>query len=220
MSADIPLHKLQNAHIRLLFTDLGQPVPSESSCRAHVDKLAAEQMIRLKERLQNKNVFVVIGESEVSGSRYLNILIGDTKMPEIVYVLDCSVVETVNQQVVIAKIDDALKKVDIQRNNFVLLLSDAARYMTASTATLKIMYPQLFHITCVARLLHNCAEKVRSHFQEVDNLVATVKAVTIKNRNRCNMFGEIGTPPQPVLTRWGTWLNAVEYYAKNFLEVR
>ena len=104
--------------------------------------------------------------------------------------------ETVNQQVVTVKIDDALKKLDIQRHNFVLLLSDAARYMTACTAALKLLYPRLFHVTCMAHLLHNCAEKVRSHFQQVDNLIAKVKVVTVKNKNQCNKFNEIGTPPQ------------------------
>ena len=40
------------------------------------------------------------------------------------------------------------------------------------------------------------------------------------HKNRHNKFNEIGTPPQPVLTRWGTWLNAAEYYAKNLVKVR
>ena len=92
--------------------------------------------------------------------------------------------------------------------------------MTACTAALKLLHPRLFHVTFMAHLLHNCAEKVRSHFQQVDNLTAKVKAVTVKNKNRCNKFNEIDTPPQPVLTRWGTWLNAAEYYAKNLVKVR
>ena len=92
--------------------------------------------------------------------------------------------------------------------------------MTACIATLKLLYPRLFHVTCMAHLLRNCAEKVRSHFQQVDNLIAKVKVVTVKNKNRHNKFNKIGTPPQPVLTRWGTWLNAAEYYAKNLVKVR
>ena len=193
-------------------------MPSESSCREHVDKLDEKQP--LKERLHNKNTFLVADESEINGSKYPNILIGDTAVPETTYVLDCSIVETVNQQVETMKIDDALKKLDIQRHNFLLLLSDAARYMTACTAALKLLYPPLFHVTCMAHLLHNCAEKVRSHFQQVDNLIAKVKVVTVKNKNWRNKFNEIGTPPQPVLTRWCTWLNAAEYYAKNLVKVR
>ena len=42
----------------------------------------------------------------------------------------------------------------------------------------------------------------------------------MKNKNQRNKFNEIDTPPQPVLTRWCTWLNAAEYYAKNLVKVR
>ena len=159
LTADISLFKLQHPQIPQLFIHLGQPVPSESSCREHVDKLAVDEKQRLKERLHNKNTFLVVDESEINGSKYLNILIGDTAVLVTTYVLDCSIVETVNQQVVTVKINDALKKLDIQRHNCVLL-SDAARYMTACTTALKLLYPRLFHITCMAHLLHNCAENV------------------------------------------------------------
>ena len=54
LTADIPLFKLQHPQIRQLFTHLGQPVPSESSCREHVDKLAVDEKQRLKERLHNQ----------------------------------------------------------------------------------------------------------------------------------------------------------------------
>ena len=63
-------------------------------------------------------------------------------------------------------------------------------------------------MTCVAHLLHNCAMKIKSHFEDVDQLIAKVKAVTIKNITRQAKFFSIGYPPQPVPTRWGSWLNA------------
>ena len=99
LAADIQVFKLQHPQIRQLFTHLGQPVPSESSCREHVDKLAVDVIQRLKEHLHNKNTFLVVDESEINGSKYLNILIGDTAVPETTCVLDCNVdciVETVN----------------------------------------------------------------------------------------------------------------------------
>ena len=106
-------------------------------------------------------------------------------------------------------------ELDIPRENFVLLLSDAASYMTACTAALKVLYPYRFHVTCTAHMLHNCVEKVRSYFTEVDNLVARVKAATVKNKTRRSLFKDIGSSPEPVVTRWGTWLEAAEYYADN-----
>ena len=66
-------------------------------------------------------------------------------------------VETVSQNILCAKIDDCIQNLDIPREN--LLLSDAASYMTAGTVALKVLYPYLFHVTCTAHMLHNCAEK-------------------------------------------------------------
>ena len=73
--------------------------------------------------------------------------------------------------------------------------------MIAAGITLKSLYPELFHLTCVAYLLHNCAMKIISHFGDVDQLIAKVKAVTIKNKTRHAKFSAIGYPPQPVPTR-------------------
>ena len=84
----------------------------------------------------------------------------------------------------------------------------------------KIPYPKLFQETCVAHLLHNCATKIKSHFEDKDQLIAKVKAVTIKNRTRQAKFSATGYPPQPVPAKWGSWLNAALYYAKTLLEVK
>ena len=129
-------------------------------------------------------------------------------------------VTTVNQTVIAGKIDDVVRKLEVPREKFVLLLSDGASYMTASTTALKVMFPNLFHVTCTAHLLHNCAERVRANFKDVDEVIARVKAVTVKNKTRKSKFDEIGRPPEPVVTRWGSWLNAAFYFAENFPKVR
>ena len=62
--------------------------------------------------------------------------------------------------------------------------------------------------------------KIKSHFEDVDQLIAKVKAVTIKNKTKQAKFFAIGYPPQPVSTRWKSWLNAASYHAKNLPEVK
>ena len=62
--------------------------------------------------------------------------------------------------------------------------------------------------------------KVRANYPAVDELVARVKAVTIKNRSRRVFFTSIGQPTQPVVTRWGSLLTAAFYYSRNLPEVR
>ena len=113
-----------------------------------------------------------------------------------------------------------LEILGMNRSFFCLLLSDTTKYMIAAGITLKSLYPKLFHVTCIAHLLHNSAMKIQSHFENVDQLIAKVKTVTIKNKSRLAKFSAIGYPSQPVPTRWVSWLNAALYYAKNLPEVK
>ena len=59
---------------------------------------------------------------------------------------------------------------------------------------LQQLYPFLSHVACVAHLLHNCAEKVRAYFDDVDRLISSVKAATEKNASRRNLFSNVGLP--------------------------
>ena len=56
--------------------------------------------------------------------------------------------------------------------------------MSLAGKTLKELYLSLMHVTCVARLLHNCAVHVRAHLKNIDEIIATIKAATIKNKDR------------------------------------
>lgn len=171
--------------------------------------------------MKDKQLFMVVDESEISGTQYINILIGSIESPSVTYVYDCvSWTASADSQFIIRIIDDTIRSLGADRQNFCLLLSDAARYMTAAGRTLKVLYPQLFHVTCISHLVHNCALKVKTKYDKVDELIARVKAVTVKNRTRLSRFDNIGRPPCPVVTRWGSWLNAALYYADNLPTVK
>ena len=61
--------------------------------------------------------------------------------------------------------------------------------------------------------------KIKSHFEDVDQLIAKVKPVKT-NKTRQAKFSAIGYPSQPVPTKWGSWLNVALYYAKTLPEVK
>ena len=46
-------------------------------------------------------------------------------------------------------------------------------------------------------------------------IMATIKAVTIKNKDRKKNFHDAGLPfpPELVITRWATWFTAALYYS-------
>ncbi|KAL4097517.1 hypothetical protein QTP88_022289 [Uroleucon formosanum] len=67
---------------------------------------------------------------------------------------------------------------------------------------------------------HRVAEEVRSYFNIIDQLISSVKKAFLKAPTRSRIFKneapDIPMPPQPILTRWGTWLDAANYYCENY----
>ena len=112
-----------------------------------------------------------------------------------------------NSNSIAQAVDDAVRSLEIKRNSTWILLSDALKGMAAADAILKTLHPKLFHVACVAYyLLHNCAIKVKSHIEDVDQLIVKVKLAIVMNKIKQAKFATIGWPPQHVVTRWESWL--------------
>ena len=164
-------------------------------------------------------------EAEIAKQKYISVLVGSLDATNQTFLVDCHPLDSgsnVNGSIILHTVDDVLRQLETKRENFSLFLTDAARYMSLAGKTLKELYSSLMHVTCVAHLLHNCAMHVRAHFKNIDEIIATIKAATIKNKDRKKNFHDAGlpSPPDPVITRWATWLRAALYHSENLLAVR
>ena len=65
-----------------LFYSIGNPIPSETTCRRRINDLGDEELERIKSLLTG-DVFMVIDDSELRGLRYLNILVGSMDHPQV-----------------------------------------------------------------------------------------------------------------------------------------
>ena len=94
--------------------------------------------------------------------------------------------------------------------------------MRLAGKTLKKLYLSLMHVICVAHLLHNCAIRVHAHFKNIDEVIATIKATTIKNKDRKKDFHDAGlpSPPDLIIAKWAAWLRAALNYSENLSAVR
>ena len=225
LAADIPLHKLNHPFLKSLFARMGKVLPSETAARACVAKLASQKEEQVQELLRDKKIFLIVDEAEVAKEKYISVLVGSLDAPNQTFLVNCHPFDSgrnVNGSIILHTVDDMLRQLEIKRENFSLFLTDAARYMSSAGKTLKELYPSLMHVTCVAHLLHNCAMCVRAHFRNIDEIIATIKAATIKNKDRKKDFHDAGlpSPPDPVITRWATWLRAALYYGENLPAVR
>lgn len=69
-----------------------------------------------------------------------------------------------------------------------LVVSDAARYMVKAISSMHSELPNMFHVTCLARLLHNCAMRIKAIFEKVDKCISVIKAILVKNRTNAYLF--------------------------------
>lgn len=153
-----------------------------------------------------------------------NVVIGtmDYDQPSKVYLLTSECLEKVNHSTIAQLFTTSLSILwpeGIKHESVLLFVSDAAPYMTKAGKALKVLFPEMVHLKCLAHALHRVAEEVRSLFPDVDQLISNGKKIFLKSPSRIQIFKDLvpdlALPPQPVLTRWGTWISAAIYYANN-----
>ena len=92
--------------------------------------------------------------------------------------------------------------------------------MINAGAALKVLYPRMIHLTCLAHGINRVAEIIREENDTLDQFISNSKKVFLKSPKRVRQFvtlcPSIPLPLQPIITRWGTWLKAVEYQSQHF----
>lgn len=73
----------------------------------------------------------------------------------------------------------------------------------------------------MAHALHDVCEETRSHYQDVDQFIGSMKKTFLNYPKRTAIFNEKCPEfPNPITTRCGTWIKAVQYYCKYFNELK
>jgi hypothetical protein len=230
IAADIPLNKLQHPVLREIlekYTKL--PIPDESTVRKnYLPKVYLETINKIRKEIGEHAIWVTIDETTDSTGRYVaNVIVGtlnDDPSPSFLLTSEC--LEKTNNTTIAKTFNDSMMLLwpgGIQYDKVHLMISDAAPYMVKAGKGLKLLYSKMIHLTCLAHGVHRVAEIVRGLFPNVNGIISNVKKVFVKAPNRVSLFRQLAPglhlPPQPILTRWGTWLDAACYYADNFQKI-
>lgn len=228
LSANIPFNKLKNKVLsNFLEKHTDKKMPDESTLRKnYVDKCFNETINSIRKYVENKKIWVSIDEtSDVEGRYVANVIVGTLEIsePGKSFLLNCEVLEKANNSTITKLFDRSMGIIwpnGVKHDNVLLFVSDAAPYMVKAGKNIKALYSKMEHVTCLAHGLHRVAEEVREHFPKVDALISNVKKIFLKAPSRVLKFKCMGPtiplPPQPILTRWGTWLEASVYYCEYF----
>lgn len=175
-------------------------------------------------------IWVSIDETtDVDGRYVANVIVGTLKEdgPGEIFLLTCEVLQRTNHTSIAVLFDDSLNILwpnGVKREKVLLFITDAAPYMMKAAKGLKMLYPKMIHVTCLAHALHRVAEEIRTNYPEVDKLISNGKKAFKKSPLCVQAFKDaapsLPLPPQPALTRWGTWIEAAVYYCNNYDTVK
>ena len=227
IKAGIPFWKLENQFLRsFLEKYTNQTIPNESTLRKnYVDVIYNSTMQKITKDVGDNNIWISIDETYDTMGRFVaNVVIGilDIEAPK-QFLIACKKLEKTNSSTIAQLFTSSLSLLwsqGVPHEKVLLFVTDAAPYMKKAATALKVIFPKMLHITCLAHSLHRISEYIRGLFPNVDKLVSNGKKIFLKAPSRCHLLKEIAPdlslPPQPVVTRWGSWISAVLYYASNF----
>jgi hypothetical protein len=113
-----------------------------------------------------------------------------------------------------------LWKDEVKWDRILLFVTDTALYMLKAAKGLKMLYPRMVHLTCLAHGFHRVAEEIRGNYPDVDSLISNIKKIFLEVPLRVETFKQeapsLSLPPKLALTCWGTWLDAAMYYYQNY----
>lgn len=228
LASNIPLYKLSNPTFRHFLQKycLNQNVPDESTLRKnYIPTIYQHVLDEIRNDLHDCMIWISADETTDSCGRYIaNLIIGKLELePSSSYLVSCKELEKTNHSTIARFVNEGIRKIfpdpSVDERVYIFL-SDAAPYMIKAAKALQVFYPNLIHVTCFAHGVHRLAEEVRCMFGNVNNLISSTKKVFLKSPARIKAYKEklpsVPLPPEPVVTRWGTWLEAVVFYNQHF----
>lgn len=232
VACNIPFHHLNNEICRKFLKKYctNQIIPEESTIRKnYLSAIYEEVLSEIRADLSNNLLWISADETTDSCGRYMaNLIVGKlSKDPSTPHLVACKVLEKTNHSTIARFINDSIRSLfsdSSMDEKICVFVSDAAPYMVKAGQALKVFYPKLLHFTCLAHGLHRVAEEIRKEFGIVNKLISSTKKVFLKAPSRVQAYKErlpnLALPPEPILTRWGTWLKAVLFYAENFEAIK
>ena len=134
------------------------------------------------------------------------------------YLGNIGFLEKTNSTTVSRFVLESLSLLSINYDNVLACITDGVAYMTKAVESLQVQLQKMIHINCLANNLNRVAEKVVELYPELNEIISLGEQVFLKAplRREKLLTKNLSLSPEPVITRWGTWLEATDYYLKNY----
>ena len=228
----IPFHKINDPLFKNFIEKFTQfKCPEESNLRKYVlPSIYDKKIEEIKNELKDDYIWLSVDETtDTMGRHVCNVLVGplNKNKPNKSYLLNTEFIPKTNNMTILLSIMTALNILwpeGIKYDKLLLFLTDAATYMKLTAEKLKEIFPKVLHLTCLCHGLNNVCDFIAKKHPKVNKLISLGKAVFVKCDSRKELFGAscigLPIPPNPIRTRWSSWLLAVEYYDKYYIKFK
>lgn len=125
------------------------------------------------------------------------------------HLIACKELEKVDYSNVARFINDSLHNFwphnDTSCEKVLVFISVGTPYMTKASASLKVLYPNLIHVICLAHTLHRVDEQIRENYEPVNKIVSCLKKIFFKTPMLVKVYNEmclnLSLPSEPVQTK-------------------
>lgn len=225
VEADIPIEKAPKLAVFLQkYCKQGGSLPAPSHLRSdYLPELFPQYVEDIKRAVEGKAVYVLLDETtDACGRCVLAILLQPVGRPPLA--ADIVFIDRVNFNTVSQAVISCLNSYNINFSDVWAFVTDSASYMKKAFNTmLHGLFPNSIHVTCLAHLLNLVLQVFPDTFEDLNRVCALVKRVFCKapqRRQELRAYMQaLGLAPVmpvfAVLTRWGSWIEAVQYLAEN-----
>ena len=111
LASDMPLHKVNHPFLKSLLATMAKVLPLETAARACVAKLASQKEEQIQELLRDKQIFLIVDETEIAKQKYISVLVRSLDAPNQTFFVDCHPLDSgssVNSSIILHTVDDIL----------------------------------------------------------------------------------------------------------------
>lgn len=206
-------------------------LPDESTLRKNYSPFCYDEVLcKIRNEIGNSPIWVSIDETiDVQGRYVASVIIGKLSSEECTkpIVLTVEQLQKANFQTISQLFNDSISILwpeKIFHEKVLLYVTDAVpSNMVKSGEALKVFYPKLIHVTCMAHWLHRVVEAIREKYQNVDWLISNTKKIFLKAPSRVNTFKEmypnLSLPPQPPQIKFKEGGPGIDFARSKFTNV-
>lgn len=197
LSANIPPEKLDNPQIRAWMAKHVKgagDIPSANNIRRKIiPKLGDKKRSEIKANIKDKDIILMTDETTDKGGRCVYNILCKTLEPgasQSIHLLASVVLDSADSASCAKAVIDTLAQYEVNYDNVIAFVSDAARYMTKCYTVLSGLIEHLIHIQCWAHKVHLVGVIWQESLEELNRVIVKVKSAFLNTRKRKTQYAK------------------------------